>query len=92
MRGGHRWLFGPSGDQRGGSGVGGPVGLGRGEGAEALGTECRDHAAHLAAVTGESGKLAVEVDVAERVVRVDGAPAELEPVSELPLNRSYLLS
>jgi urease subunit alpha len=34
----------------------------------------------------------VEVDAAAGVVRVDGRPAELEPVDELPLNRSYLLS
>ena len=34
----------------------------------------------------------VEVDPAAKVVRVDGAPVELEPATELPLNRAFLLS
>ena len=34
----------------------------------------------------------VEVDAQAEIVRVDGAPARLEPAEELPLNRAYLLS
>jgi len=35
---------------------------------------------------------AVEVDPVREVVRIDGSPVALDPVSELPLNRAYFLT